>query len=205
MSRGTRFRNLVINVYMEHWDYYRRRFAFNTVFYCGPFSYRCCICSYEFEYLEFISDNGEIHEDIYEKILKCILDGQCPHVEGARADHVVETEVYGIHVAAAVGTERAVEQRYPREFSHTRIFKVCPLLMSLLKNKPNMLRNFRDIMYLPIGRQIFRQASRLCAGQNTLIFEKCNFIEICIFKRFPDLLKIFFFLVCSYHGTRSCL
>ena len=76
------FRKLVTNQFscLEDFGYFGQRFAFRTVFSKTSYSYCCCSCSFEHEYLGYLSDSGCINEQLYEKIVKSIINGQCPHV-----------------------------------------------------------------------------------------------------------------------------
>ena len=76
------FRKLVTNQFscLEDFGYFGQRFAFRTVFSKTAYSYCCCSCSFEHEYLGYLSDSGHINEQLYEKIVKSIVEGQCPHV-----------------------------------------------------------------------------------------------------------------------------
>ena len=76
------FRKLVTNQFscLEDFGYFGQRFAFRTVFSKTSYSYCCCSCSFEHEYLGYLSDSGCINEHLYEKIVKSIVNGQCPHV-----------------------------------------------------------------------------------------------------------------------------
>ena len=62
MEPNQEFRNLVANEYMRDFDY-GKGFSFQTVFYKTAYSYCCCPCGYEHEYMDYISDTGEINEE----------------------------------------------------------------------------------------------------------------------------------------------
>ena len=99
------FGNLVHNRYMEHFNY-RTRFKFQTVFNKTLYSYSCCPCGFEHEFLDYIGENGDINEEVYEKIAQSITDGKCPHVtDKVPIEWVTETSVTGLHIAVALGTE----------------------------------------------------------------------------------------------------
>ena len=51
---------------------YRTNFQFQTLFYKSGYSYCCCACGFEHEFLEYIKDDGSIDEDLYEKVLQNI-------------------------------------------------------------------------------------------------------------------------------------
>ena len=55
-----------------------------------------------------ISESGEINKVLYEKIVKSIIDGKCPHVEQVPKEYVQEIGIYALHVAAALGTTEAI-------------------------------------------------------------------------------------------------
>ena len=99
------FGNLVHNRYMEHFNY-RTRFKFQTVFNKTLYSYSCCPCGFEHEFLDYIGDKGDINEEVYGKIVQSITEGKCPHVTPkVPIEWVTETSVTGLHVAVALGTE----------------------------------------------------------------------------------------------------
>ena len=108
------FRNLVTNQYMPEFDYEGTQFSFRTVFHLSNHAYCVCVCCYEHEYLDYISDHGEIDEEKYNRVLQCIVDGECPHVNQVPEEYLEETSISGQHVAEAVGTIQAINQRYQR-------------------------------------------------------------------------------------------
>ena len=84
-------------------------FSFQTVFYHTPYSYRCCSCAFDREYLTYISDSGKINDEIYEKIVYSIENGKCPHAKQVTEENLVHTEIYGMHIALAVGNVQAAK------------------------------------------------------------------------------------------------
>ena len=102
------FRKLVNNNYMPDFDYLGTQFLFMTVFHKNTYSYCFCRCGYEHEHFDYISSVGKINENMFDNVLKCILDGKCPHTSQVPKEYVNEVTVYGIHVAAAVGTIQAI-------------------------------------------------------------------------------------------------
>ena len=148
MTIDTIFRSLVNGKFMKHFDYLRQTFTFLTVFYITPSSYRWCPCSFEHEYIEYITASGEINEELYEKIVNCIMTGSCPHVEGTPEEMVTETSVDSINLAAAAGT-REVFKEYFRsklgifkssDHAPTGLFKVHVCEIAAAKNKTEILR-----------------------------------------------------------------
>ena len=104
------FQNLVNNQFMPSFDYAGTDISFKTVFFISDYSYCCCMCGYEHEYLDYISESGKINEEMYEKIVKCLSEGKCPHVDEMSPELLKETGYYAINIAAAVGTEKALNE-----------------------------------------------------------------------------------------------
>ena len=95
-------RNLVTGNYLPDFDYLGHEFALNTVFYISYPFYYCCSCSFEHEYLDYLSRDE--NEKMYENVVYNMENGQCPHVINAPEEYVLETSLYGMHVAAVLGT-----------------------------------------------------------------------------------------------------
>ena len=102
-------RYLVTNQYMPDFDYLGTNFQFLTLFNKSGYSYCCCSCGVEHEYLEYIKDDGGIDEDLYEKVLQNILDGKCEHTNDRPAEYLKFTCVSGLDIAAVVGTEQVIK------------------------------------------------------------------------------------------------
>ena len=136
MDIKTIFRNLVTNHYMPDFQYGSRSLlSFQTLFHTTKYSYCCCTCAFEHEYLDYITDSGEIDEEMYKRVAQCILVGKCPHVDEAPKDYIVESGICGVHVAAAVGTEEVLDDyRVQSSFKRTRIFKLDPYAIVFIKN-----------------------------------------------------------------------
>ena len=98
------FRNLVTNQYMPGFDY-RTRFTFQTVYYVTDYSYCCCLCAFQHEFVDYVAENGEINEEVYEKIVKCVVDGKCHHVsDKIQEKRRRQTSISAVHIMTAVGT-----------------------------------------------------------------------------------------------------
>ena len=146
------FRNLVTNQYMDDLDYTGTIFSFQTVFHLDTvFSYCICTCGFEHEYLDYITESGTIDEDKYEKIVKCIIDGMCPHVSQRPKEFVKETKIYGIHIAAAVGTIEAVANSISRmPIRYGGLYHMDAFSLAILKNS-------RDYATMSILKKYFGQ------------------------------------------------
>ena len=115
-------------------------FSFQTVFYQTHYSYRYCRCAFDHEYLRYLSDTGEkVNIEIYERVANNIETGKCPHVEHVPVEHLRETGIFGIHIAAAVGNEAAV--KYHIENNHQRrglIFQLTPNDIAVFKSRSHI-------------------------------------------------------------------
>ena len=140
------FRNLVTNQFMPGFDYANSRITFMTVFCISDFSYCCCMCGYEHEYLVYLSESGKVDEEMYKRIVKCIIEGACPHVNQVKSsDSLEETGISALSIAAAVGTKQALKDHVKghhfrsSEYSKSLLYKLGPFEMALMKN-PNMAK-----------------------------------------------------------------
>ena len=129
------FRKLTTNKYIPDFDYKNYKLSFQTVFYTCNYKYCCCPCAFDHEWLTYIADGGQIDEELYKKVEANLLAGKCPHVDDAITDYVKETAVYGIHIAAAAGTEKAIKRVLTVGDGGilSSIFKLTPYTVAILK------------------------------------------------------------------------
>ena len=183
-----RFRNLVNDVFMNDFSYTGVPFSFKSVFHMTPYSYRCCSCSYEFEYLDFLSDTGEINETMLQNLLQSLTDKQCPHVDSAAEDHVKDTTIHGIHIAAALETEAALRVRELHSSAPVGLFGVSPRHVAILKGKPKSLSVMLGI-YRYTKDWTFLYWYRSEEDRNMIRFVQSSFLEQCVRKDNTELLK----------------
>ena len=82
-------------------------FEFKTVYHISEYSYTMCYCAFEHEYFDTLLESGEVDKEMLEKLIKCINDGACPHVQDDDDDKfIAKTTVHGIHALAALGDEK---------------------------------------------------------------------------------------------------
>ena len=159
------FRNLVANQFMPGFDYVGTTFSFQTLFNKRLYSYKCCPCAFEHEYLECITESGDIDEKLYNRVLLNILNGKCPHVDEQQNHCIRETCVYGIYIAAAVGTEKAIKPHLAN-FSgrQSSIFQLGPYEIAAIKRKDQVYK-----LFLQATPKIYGGNS--CSG-STLLYPK---------------------------------
>ena len=137
------FKKLLTSQYIPDLNYMDVKFSFLTVFKNSSHTYRCCTCAYEHEYLDYVSETGKVNEEMFDKVVGNIMNGKCPHVADVPEDCVTETCIFPIHIAAALGTEKALEdyKRYcgshsgkDRDSIHGSVFHLHPFEIALFKN-----------------------------------------------------------------------
>ena len=176
------FRNLVTNQYMDSFDYAGTEFSFKTVFHLDTlFSYCMCTCAFEHEFVDYITETGTIDEAKYEKIVKCIIDGECPHVCQVPEYSVKETAIYGIHIACAVGTIPAIQHNLDRASCETgKLYHTIPFSLTLLKAHQNdeVMALLRDT-YVKIRTGInFLIAAKTNGNETSINFESEDFFDL---------------------------
>ena len=196
-----KFRNLVTNQFMENIDYSREKYSFLTVFYTSSTTYCCCSCAHNHEYLEYISDAGEVDENVYENIVKSLANGKCPHADMVPEYQLRPTFITAMQIAAAVGTERAVKENIHKCFPSLRnmfscsmlncgIFKLSPLDTAMLKKQTNICNLIVDY-WLSHG-SIYRRMSKTyisTVNSRTLHIKEGTRLELCVRQRNNQLLQ----------------
>ena len=117
-------------------DYAKIRFSFNTVFHFSYFHYCCCPCAYENEHLTYIGEGGALNHEKYDRVVTSIKNGKCPHVDHVPVEYIVETAVYGAHLAAVLGNDEVRKQLKAYDCLKTvrgARFDLTPLEIGLLK------------------------------------------------------------------------
>ena len=141
MELEKQFRKLVTTRFNPFVDYSSHTFAFKTLFYQSPHSYCCCICSFEHEYLAYVSDTGVINEQVYEKVIQNIKTGACPHTENVSRKYIRETKIHALHIAAAI--DKAVKNVSGNlEHSEGTIYGLRPSDIAIMKNSYKFLRQY---------------------------------------------------------------
>lgn len=188
MDRAAIFRQLV-----ENQLYFPDEWSFQTVFYRTPYSYCCCPCAFEHEFIDYITDSGEINHEIFERILQNIIDGKCPHVNNASAEHISKTAVHSIHIKAAIWSVEFLEQylRDTHDNRKTRIFDLNTYVIATLKNtfkEPGKIPFLAD-KYLPVDTW----SSKILSGRRSeedkqiLKLEWLSLFEACIRRKIDSL------------------
>lgn len=170
---------------MPDYNYVRDKISFRTVFYKAAYTYCCCACSFEHEYLDYLSDEGNINEAMYERMVNNVLNGECEHVKNVPEKYVKETYVFGIHIAAAVGTIQALENRSDTlSYRYGGIYLLSPLSNAVLKGNCSAFRIFGNECESDRGlSESFLYARR--TGQNIykITLERVTLLELAVMKQ----------------------
>ena len=210
MDVKSTFRKLITNQFVPDFDYMNTEWTFKTVYHVSKYSYCICPCAFEHEYLDYIGDDGTINDEVFEKLTKSILDNQCPHVSLASEDHVDITGIYGIHIALAIGTDKAVCNSYflmPKRF--TKVYKLDPFIMAIIKNKHSvpprsvLMSVLMNSSSVSEDRVQFFERSRELA--NVVIGEEVSILDICIRRGNIVVLESFVEYGCCENGLGSAL
>ena len=187
---------------------YGEQFKFQTLFYQSSYSYCCCPCAYEHEYVTYISDKGEINEEILDNIVNCILKGLCPHVmtfmQNRRYEYVSDTRILAMHIAAAVGT--APKNRYLYNLESSAIFGLYPEEIAMFHNNTKFVKEHIKQLR-SVNSQLENEASRLhyatrLTGDEYIVsFKYITQTEFCIKNENRQLLQ----LVLDPFWTQHCL
>ena len=193
-----KFRNMVTNQFMENVEYSREKYSFLTVFSSKSAStlalgstYRCCSCAHDHEYLEYILDTGEVNEKLYDKIVKSLAIGKCHHADAVSKDQLVSTSITGLHIAAAVGTERAVKEnlerccRYMTDFG---IFNLHPFDTAMLKKQTYICNLFVNY-WLSHGAGYLYSPHMATVNDKSLHIQEVSRLEFCVRQANNQLLQ----------------
>ena len=192
MEFRKQFRNLVSKTFMPDFDYVNERFSFKTVFHKTPYSYGCCGCAFEHEFLEYISESGDVYEIMYGKIVQGVIDGQCPHVAMSTGDYVTMTGVSGIHIAAATGTEEVFRMfEVARCSIFTEILRLKVHAVIFMK-KPNIIFDWSVVLsgfpfarahfWVPSAKEFKFIVLRTSYDCDTVSVKHMSLLEACVYQ-----------------------
>lgn len=194
MDKAASFQDLVTKTFIPGFDYFNQSFNFETVFYVCGYSYRCCSCAFDNEYINYITDSGDIDKNGLEKITKCISDGKCPHVDGSSKHHLTMTKVNGMHVAAAKAIIEAVTTNaiVHQTDAPSGLFGITPYHMAFLKCRSEMLKPLRNAYYSLAIDQFLLYCYRKGDMHECIEMENISLVELCTRKNSTQLLEHFF-------------
>ena len=207
------FQKLVLNNHMIPYGQRDYVFSFRTVFHISKYlTYCCCPCAYEHENFDYISETGEINREMFEKIAESIRTGACPNVDMVSEEYVTSTTVQGIHVVAAVGSEKRI-LCYLINMSHEPILNYpgvkcdpvitgklthTPFSIAFLKNKAVVSSTDFDVFQQFLSTRMIPHDYELCSlihgtrdGENSVkvTLKHESIIEIALRQQSMAMLK----------------
>ena len=110
MDAAETFRYLLANKAIPNKGVSVNNFVFKTVFYkCGP-SYCICRCAYDHEFLSYVSENGDVNEEMLDTLTTAIKDGCCQHASKfTKTCYLRKTGINIFHIAAALDFEEMLQ------------------------------------------------------------------------------------------------
>ena len=177
--------NLISGQFMPEIHYGQTEFSFRTVFHCSNYAYCCCTCAFENEFIDYIDEKGNVNGDMYARIVKSVVDGQCPHVHRAPKSYLQTTTVTAAHISAAVGTEQVFEKGKYLD-SYTRgIFHLMPYEIAIVKKNLKTM-SLKRICNFDRPTQY---AERSVNDANIITIEYMTHLEMCVWQENIDMLK----------------
>ena len=154
------FRNLVNNQYMEDFDYYNTQFTFKAVYSISKYTYRCCPCGFEHEYLDYIGKDGKIREEMYESIVNNIMAGTCTHVKDVNEEDTAETG----YMVSPLPWYWVLNQSLIKLIkSQTNVIVVCSTYIHLCWQWRGILRHFQSLLWTIVS--VPKNVSWTCKDQ----------------------------------------
>ena len=205
-------RRLVNNTPICGFDYSSKEFEFQTLFHQSSYSYCCCPCAYEHEYVTYIYDGGQINEEIFEKIVDCILKGYCPHVMtfmlNKRYEFASDTRILAMYVAIASGTDPKNRNFCYHNSTASAIFELRPEEIAMFHNNTEFVKH-RIENYKRWSGQLDKEivasglhnATRMSGDEYRVLFKYITQTEFCVKNNNRQMLQ----LVLDPFWTQHCL
>ena len=165
-------------------------FKFETISYATSYSYCHCPCAFEHEYFDYITASGSVNNEVYERIVQSVVNGRCSHVTDENDEYVRETGIYGIHLAAVLGTKEAlIYPRYQFNSRFGRLFGLNPYMIALYKENHEVLLNPVMLHFTPKGTYRLLDARRSGDDSLRIIVQSVTILEYCVRRKNIRLLK----------------
>ena len=95
--------------------------------------------------MSYYTEDGKIDEAVYGRVLENVVNKKCPHVDDVCDKYVTETGIYAIHIAAVVGTDKAISEHlrhcksyFPPSYKNItsrlgKLFRLGPYDLAMIK------------------------------------------------------------------------
>ena len=137
----------------------------------------------------------------YDKIVKSISDGRCPHADDVPAEWLKWTRINGLQIALAVGSEQAVKKHLDVDLSETSLsetglYKLNIFAIAMIKNNYEHANFYYRSVALHhnfhtnfIDRHLVLKPCRSIRVQSYIKLTEVSHLEACVEKRDITLLK----------------
>ena len=144
------------------------------------------------KYVNFISENGVIDEEMYNKMLECIQNGKCLHVDNVADKYVTESMTNALNITIVAGTKDALRKSLITDENVREglgCFKLSLYRIALLKN-PSIanldiaLEDFpcwelEDMYPLNVEMPIIKADKCMTESTDKIKIEQMNTVELC--------------------------
>ena len=193
MDAAETFRYLLANKAIPNKGVSVNNFVFKTVFYkCGP-SYCICRCAYDHEFLSYVSDNGDVNEEMLDTLTTAINDGCCQHAKFTETCYLRETGINIFHIAAALDFEEMLQtfisglhfEKIHIWGTRSQSFKLHPFEIAALRGNALVLPLLINLHpSYTIRRRWNETIIHASERQSSVLYvERSSLLEICIGKR----------------------
>ena len=181
-------RKLVTDIVIPDYDYVNTRYSFQTVFYLtdNHYSYCLCPCTFEHELVMYISDTKAINEVMFTRVADNIEAGRCPHVDNVPEKYLKETEIYGLHIASAVGS--MPEQVFGNDLLNINIITMRsallamnPLQVAVGKQSYRFMSAYRNLAkYTNVNLGVYLEAEKLTYSDSKMRVKLYRCLQACV-------------------------
>ena len=186
MDAAEVLQNMITNKYMSQFDYVGTEFVFKTICHRGSFSYCICECGIQHEYLDYITEFGDIDENVFQKVVTCIANGKCEHagIGSMPSEYVQETRIYPLHILAAIPAISQEIEAQIESLSKDRVDRLRSGLLGITPYEMAILRN--NLSYITSKRTYINPSVLMISRQTeanetaTANFHKVSFHEFCV-------------------------
>ena len=175
MDTRTLLRKLVTNTCLLNPNRACRKFSFDTAFHVSHFHYCLCPCAFEYEYLAYLLENGQTDEEIFDRVVRNIVDNGCPHIKHVPDEYVSESGVLGSYLVAVCGNNdvlgflkrsRGPSRGHP--LIRGTVFDLSPFETVHVKNSlspeevglRNTLDDYSELMHASLAENMFLKIER---------------------------------------------
>ena len=123
--------------------------------------------------------------------MKSLKAGKCPHADTVSEDQLLTTTITGLHIAAAVGTEKTVKENLEkccRYMSDCGIFNLHPFDTAMVKKQTNICSLFVNY-WLNCGNGFIDSPHLSIVNGVSLLGQQVSRLQFCVRQANNELLQ----------------